>query len=240
MPDTVRGPRVFATPPVAGRRDGVTVYRMPKLTDYARKGFKKRRRLWDGGELPEWWDLLVWGALALVGVMLAVGAITDHGSSRDAAGTRQPVHQVQTVNPYATPSASAGAAPSGPADPAPSGTPGDSGADFAATAPVQVPRTGGGTAVVPTGARAVASAAANAEATGVWSGVPLTGTARPDAPRRFPHGRVVGALTVEDPAVTGNGAYVFSATVTHGTAARSYLVKITVQRTPDGYAVLPH
>lgn len=201
---------------------------MPKLTDYVRQGFRKRRRVWNGGELPEWWDLLVWGALALVGVMLVVGAIFDGGSSEDTA-RRRPAYLVQTVNPYVTPSA---------ADPVPSSTPGHSAADFAAAAPVQVAQTGGGTAIVPAGARDVASAAANAEATGSWSGIPLTGTTRPRAAHRTPHGRVIGTITVEDPTVTGNGSYVFSATITHGTAARSYLVKITVQRTPEGYAVL--
>jgi hypothetical protein len=201
---------------------------MPKLTDYVREGFRKRRRPWEGTELPEWWNILVWVALAAVCGMLALSAIFDDGPGSGATQRRRP-YVVQTVDPYPKVTA-----------PSPSGTPGRSRADFSTDAPVRVAKTGGGTAVVPAGARNVALAGANAEATGVWSGIPLTGAMTPGTAPRTPHGRVIGDITVQDPALTGTGSYVFSATITHDAVSRSYRVRITVGRTPRGYAVLAH
>lgn len=202
---------------------------MPKLTDYVREGFRRRRRPWESAELPGWWQVLAWVALAAVCGILALSAISDRGSRSSAAQRRSP-YAVQTINPY----------PSVSTAPSPSSTPGRSHADFTAGAPVQVAKTGGGMAVVPAGARNVALAAAKAEATGVWSDVPLIGGTTPSAAPQTPGGQVIGDITVEDPATTGTGSYVFSAAITHDAVSRSYLARITVERSTQGYALLAH
>lgn len=211
---------------------------MPKLTDYVREGFKRRARPWDRAELPEWWDLAMWAGLAGVILMLVVGALLDRGGTdRPPGGTAggMPPYAVQSLNPYA--SAGSGTRP-GPRPPAGTGTASPmTSTDFAATAPARVQVTGGGTTVVPAGARNVALAAARATATGDWSGIPYIGTGRPPKAKKTPAGSVVGALTVADPATTGNAQYLFSATVRHGAAARPYLVRIAVERGVSGYAV---
>jgi hypothetical protein len=216
---------------------------MPKMTDYVREGFDKRRRPWESSELPEWWNLMVWVALAVIGAILLVSMLFTRGSSRH---TEQSPHRyaVQTLNPYATPTAATSSAPAGPSGPAtgPASGPASppaafTAADFAATAPAQVPLTGGGSAVVPTGARNVGLAAAKAAATGDWTGIPLAGTAKPPKSARTPQGLVIGQVTVTDPSVTGTNTYMFSATVSHDGGAKPYLVQITVERTSRGYAI---
>ena len=206
---------------------------MPKLTDYVREGFKRRRRPWRNGEVPEWWDIAVWTALAAVIVVIVLSAAFGGGDSAGDTAQDSPVRPIESLNPYATPSsqASAGSTPS----PSASAT-GSDPMDFSATGPVQVPQTGGGVATVPAGAHAVAVAAARAEANGDWSVIPLLGGA-PPAARRTPQGKVIGDVTVANPSVTGNTSYLFSATITHGDAAKSYLVQISVERSSSGYAV---
>ncbi|MCO6009159.1 hypothetical protein NE236_29735 [Actinoallomurus purpureus] len=212
---------------------------MPKMTDYVREGFNRRRRPWHSAELPEWWNVAVWVALAGIGVMLLVSALLEPGESAgDTTGTaRPPAYSVQKINPYATPSASEGSA-AGTPTPDASSPPGDGpGGDFSATAAVQVPKAGGGTAVVPAGARNVALAAAKAAATGDWTGIPFIGRARPPKAPRTPQGSVIGQPTVTDPSITGNTQYLFSATITHGGAAKGYQYRVAVERDQSGYAV---
>ncbi|URM98913.1 hypothetical protein LUW76_33820 [Actinomadura madurae] len=83
----------------------------------------------------------------------------------------------------------------------------------------------------------MALAAAKATAIGDWTGVPMVGTARPSKAPRTPLGTVQDGITVADPAATGTGSYVFSAMIRHDAGARAYLVRITVERTPRGYAI---
>lgn len=213
---------------------------MPKMTDYVRKGFKKRRRLWEGGEVPEWWDIAVWVSLAGVIAIIVISVLTESGGGGTAAGSPPPYH-VQSLNPYAQPTPTASSVTSsGTPSAQPSGSAPDSpSSDFSATAAVQVAMTGGGgTAIVPAGARNVALAAAKAEATGDWKGIPFVGVSRPPAAARTPQGTVTGEITVENPSVTGNGSYLFSTTITHGPGTKSFLVQIAVQRMPTGYAIV--
>jgi hypothetical protein len=215
-----------------------TVNDMPKMTDYVREGFNRRRRPWHRAELPEWWNLAVWVALAGIGVMLLVSALLDPSGSTGAPdATQPPAYSVQKINPYATPSASGGSTAGTPTPDASSPAQGGPTGDFASTAAVQVPKTGGGTAVVPAGARNVALAAAKAAATGDWTGIPFTGHAKPPKARRTPQGSVVGQLTVTDPAITGNNLYLFSTTITHGGAAKPYQYRVAVEGDQSGYAI---
>ncbi|MBO2465320.1 hypothetical protein [Actinomadura violacea] len=219
---------------------------MPKLTDYARKGFNRRRRPWESAELPEWWDAAVWVAAGGVVVVLVLSALLGGGGRTSGAsgdsGARP--YPVQTLG--ARPTEGAGASPSpggtGSTAPAPSVPAGEQVKDFTATAAVQVPVTGGGTTVVPAGARNVALAAARATATGNWSGIPFSGTGRPTGSATGAAGRparqaAVSGLTVADPAVTGNSEYRFSATITGAGGAKPSVVPITVERDVSGYAV---
>ncbi|MBC6458083.1 hypothetical protein [Actinomadura sp. HBU206391] len=213
---------------------------MPKITDYVREGFDRRSRPWDRTELPEWWDLVVWVALAGVIAMLLLGAVFGRGGSSEDAGGDERRFAVRSLNPYTvTPAPSADEAASAtPGTGAPSPAPGEAPTeDFTATAAVRVPVTGGGTTVVPAGARNVAFAAATAEATGDWTGILFVGAARPSAAPAYPRGSVAGEITVKDPRVTGTGQYLFSATITRDGNAASRRVEITVERGPDGYAI---
>jgi hypothetical protein len=207
------------------------------MTDYVREGFKRRRRPWDRTELPEWWNLVIWVALAGVIAIVLLDAVfgPDGASGPDTAAP--PPYPVQSLNPYASSSASDGSASAAPtADPG--GPPADvPGTDFAATAAVQVPVTGGGLAAVPAGARNVALAAAKATATGDWTGIPFIGAARPPTTRRTPQGAVIGEPTVADPGVTGNSQYLFSAKITYGGGAKRYLARIAVELGQSGYGV---
>jgi hypothetical protein len=214
---------------------------MPKVTDYVREGFRRRQRPWDRAELPEWWDVAVWvGGIAVVAV-LVVSAVAGGGGSSDtsSAGDGGQRYAVQTLVPESgAVSAEPGAptAPTAPAVPSPTASAPVQSNDFSASAAVQVPVTGGGTTVVPAGARNVALAAATAAATGDWQGIPFTGEAQAPAPSA-PRGTLVGQVTVADPAVTGNSRYEFSATIQQaGTAQRSAL-HIVVERDTSGYAV---
>jgi hypothetical protein len=210
---------------------------MAKMTDYVREGFKRRRRPWDRTELPEWWNLAVWFGLAGIVAMVALAAVFGPDGA-PGPNTAKPVpYSVQSLNPYSSSSASGGPAFAAPTAGSDSPSAGVSGTDFAATDPAQVPMTGGGRAVVPAGALNVALAAAKATATGDWTGIPFVGARRPAATGRTPHGFVIGAVTVADPGVTGNSQYVFSATISHGGAAKPHLVKIAVELGQSGYAV---
>lgn len=216
---------------------------MAKMTDYVREGFDRRRRPWDGTELPEWWNLAVWVALAAVGAAIVFAALTDREGSAPApeADGPSPRFSIQAMNPY-KPSPTPGRTASGTPSPAASGlppSPGEPGRDFTAIAPVQVRMAQGGTVPVPAGARDLALAAAKALATGDWTGIPLAGTATPGAAPKTPTGSVAGELTVTDPKVTGNTRYVFSTSIRHDPAARPYEVKISVERAGSGYAVRP-
>ncbi|MEV5709693.1 hypothetical protein [Actinoallomurus sp. NPDC052274] len=221
---------------------------MPKMTDYVREGFNRRRRPWHRTELPEWWNLAVWVALAGIGLLLLLSALLEPDTpSGTTTSSRPPAYSVQKINPYATPSASDGSeagtptpdasdagtptpGPGGPTGPEPTG-------DFAATDAVEIPKVGGGTAAVPAGARNVALAAAKAAATGDWTGIPFIGRARPPKARRTPQGSVIGQVTVTDPSVTGNTLYLFSAMITHGGASKAYQYRVAVERDQSGYAV---
>lgn len=223
---------------------------MPKITDYVREGFKKRRRPWEHTELPEWWDVVIWVSLGGVIVAVVLGAALGGGGSKGIPAADSPRYAVQSLNPYATPTPGTsitsvptpGVSPVSSASPTPD--PGDSSGgtsatDFSATAAVQVAQTGGGTAIVPAGARNVAVAAARAEATGDWTGIPLAVSGKRPTGPKTPQGTVTGTITVENPAVTGSGSYVFSATVTHDGTAKPYLVQIAVERAASGYVVRP-
>ncbi|GAA3973887.1 hypothetical protein GCM10023085_65480 [Actinomadura viridis] len=217
---------------------------MPKITDYVRAGFRRRRRPWHHTELPEWWDVAVWvggvGVIALL-VLSALFERDDPSAGPAAGGGGAPRYVVQTLDPRgpsATPGPGGGGASTAPTGSPPTGSApaGVSAKDFTASAAVRVPVTGGGTTVVPAGARNVAAAAARATATGDWAGIPFIGAARPPAAPARP-GSVVGTLTVADPTVTGNDQYRFSATIARDGTARPEAVQITVGRGPSGYAI---
>lgn len=207
---------------------------MAKLTDYVREGFKRKRRPWDGGELPEWWSLATWAALAVVGGVLVLGVVT--GDDRPANGQTPGSFTVQTIDPATIGANPTGGDPEGGTSaPAPSGS-----ADFGADGPVEVALTGAdGTTAVPAGARNVAMAAAQATAVGDWSGIPLAPMATAPKAPATPQGSVIGVVTVTDPAVTGTNTYLFTATVRHSPQRQPYLVQIYVERTAAGYAVRP-
>ena len=113
---------------------------MPKMTDYVREGYQKRRRPWESAELPEWWNLMVWVGLAMVGGILVIGMLLADGSSPGVEQVPRK-YAVQTLNPYA-PTATPSAPETGPAT-GPAAAPASPGpvptaftaADFAATAP---------------------------------------------------------------------------------------------------------
>ncbi|GAA4096760.1 hypothetical protein [Actinomadura miaoliensis] len=215
---------------------------MPKLTDYVRAGYRRRQRPWDRTELPEWWDVAVWVAVGGIVMMLAVGAVVGRGESSGGAttGSKPPPYAVETLNPRGSGTTPGAASAPSTTSTAPSQTPpaGVSAKDFTASAAMSVPVTGGGTTVVPAGARNVAMAAAKATATGDWTGIPFVGAARPTPARTpAPPGSVVGEITVTDPSVTGNSQYRFSATIRHGGTAKTHVVEILVERDESGYAI---
>ncbi|WP_141578176.1 hypothetical protein [Actinomadura sp. WMMA1423] len=214
---------------------------MPKLTDYARQGFR-RRRLAKETELPEWWNIAVWAGVGGIVLMLVVGAVLDRGDSSGAAtaANQAPRYPVQTLDPRAlsaspTPDDTTPTAPAGPSQALPTGV---SAKDFTATAAARVLMTGGGATVVPAGALNVASAAAKATVSGDWKGIPFIGTARPSPAKvRMPPGSAVKGITVADPTRTGNSQYLFSATITHPGGARPDVVDLLVEPDGDGYAM---
>ncbi|MGI5416819.1 hypothetical protein [Actinomadura luteofluorescens] len=213
---------------------------MPKLTDYAREGFR-RRRLVKETELPEWWNIAVWAGVGGIILMLLVSAVLDRGGSSGAApaASQAPRYQVQTLDPRGLT-----ASPSpGEETPTPSGGPsqvlptGAAASNFTATAATRVPMTDGGATVVPAGALNVATASARAIVTGNWKGIPVIGTARPTPAKPMPRGSVVRGITVMDPTKTGNSQYRFSATITHPGGARPDVVELLVEPDGNGYAV---
>ncbi|MEV3922891.1 hypothetical protein [Actinomadura coerulea] len=215
---------------------------MPKLTDYARQGFR-RQRLLRASELPEWWNIAVWAGVGGVVLMLVISAVFARGDSSGvapAAGGDAPRYQVQTLDPRGL---SASPGPDGET-PTASGSPaqvlptGASGNDFRASAALQVPMTGGGETVVPAGALNVAAAAATALVTGNWQGVPFVGTDRPPPARKpMPQGSAVTGISVADPAATGNSQYRFSATISHPGRARPDVLDFLVEPDGPGYAL---
>ncbi|SNR51004.1 hypothetical protein [Actinomadura mexicana] len=213
---------------------------MPKLTDYARQGFR-RRRLFQETELPEWWNIAVWAGVGGIILMLLVSAVFDHGDSSGTAtsASQAPRYQVQTLDPRGLT-----ASPSpGEGTPTPSGSPsqvlptGAAAANFTATAATRVPMTDGGATVVPAGALNVAAASARAIVTGNWKAIPIIGTARPSPAKAMPRGSAVQGITVADPTKTGNSQYRFSATITHASGARPDVVDLLVEPDGRGYAV---
>ncbi|MEO3826349.1 hypothetical protein [Actinomadura sp. B10D3] len=217
---------------------------MAKITDYARQGFRRRPRPWNSAELPEWWDAAAWLGVVAVVVMLVSGAVFADDRSPGgaaAAGDDAPRYAPETLGSPglgAPPAPGDGsAAPVPPASP-PAGVPtGTSAEGFASTAATRVPITGGGTAVVPAGALNVALAAARARATGNWAGIPFAGAERPAPTAPSPHGVVVGEVTVEDPAATGNTQYRFSARIARGGGARPETARFVVELGMNGYAI---
>ncbi|TDC44462.1 hypothetical protein E1281_33925 [Actinomadura sp. KC345] len=215
---------------------------MPKLTDYVRQGYRRRQRPWDRTELPEWWDVAIWVAAAAIIVMLVVSVVLsdDDAPAPRNAGGAPTSYPAETLNPRALASSgSESAPPSGAASSSPKPPVELSPEGFKATNAVQVPITGGdGTAIVPAGARNVATAAARAMAIGDWSGIPFVGTARPSAPAgRTPQGSVIGEVTVMDPSTTGNSQYRFTAQITQGGNAKPREVRFAVEQDGAGYAI---
>ena len=217
---------------------------MAKLTDYVRKGYRRRQRPWEATELPEWWGLATWIGAACVVVMLVVSALLARGETAtgaEAGDAEAPRYPVETLNPgmlTASPgSGSPGASSSAGARPSQSPPVELTAESFKATNAVRVAKSGGGSAIVPAGARNVALAAARATAIGDWSGIPFIG-ARPTPTRGpTPQGSVVGELTVADPTVTGNSQYRFTAKITHGGGEKPYDLTIPVEWNGDGYAI---
>ncbi|GAA4375305.1 hypothetical protein GCM10023088_32500 [Actinomadura verrucosospora] len=213
---------------------------MPKMTDYARQGFR-RRRLFQDTELPEWWNIAVWAGVGGIVLMLAVSAVLDRGDSSGAptAGRQAPSYQVQTLDPRTlTESPSPGETPSTSASPSQVLPTGASANDFTATAAAKVPVTGGGTTVVPAGALNLATAAASATVSGNWKGIPFIGAARPSpAKKGMAPGSAVQGITVADPTRTGNSQYLFSATITRPGGARPEVVQLLVEPDERGYAL---
>lgn len=213
---------------------------MPKLTDYVRQGYRRRRRPWDESELPEWWSLAAWIGVGCIVVLLGISAVLardDTAQARNAGGgaARYPV---ETLNPSSLASpGSEGASPSGSPGPSQSPPVELTPESFRATNAVRVPMSGGGSAVVPAGARNVALAAARAAATGDWKGVPFIGTRPTRTSTPTPQGSVVGELTVADPTVTGNSQYRFTAKITRGGGEEPYDLTIPVERDGTGYAI---
>ncbi|NDU77715.1 hypothetical protein GWI34_34660 [Actinomadura sp. DSM 109109] len=215
---------------------------MPKMTDYARKGFR-RRRLIQETELPEWWNIAVWAGVGGIILMLVVSAVLDRGDSSGPAPASGPAprYQVQTLDPRSlTASPSPGeTSPSG----GPSGGPqqvlptGAAAFNFTATAATRVPMTDGGVTVVPAGALNVAVTSARAIVSGNWKGIPVIGDARPSPAKPMPAGSAVQKITVADPTKTGNSQYRFSATITHAGGKRPDVVDLLVEPDGDGYAV---
>jgi hypothetical protein len=211
---------------------------MPKMTDYVREGFRRRQRPWDRTELPEWWDVAVWtAAVGVIAVLVFSAAAGRGGSSGTAAqNDRGASYAVQTLGPQTPAASTALGVPAAPAEPTPTDSAPVGFHDFSASAAVRVPVTGGGTTVVPAGARNVALAAARAATTGDWRGIPLVGKARPPA-AQAPTRSLLGQFTVADPAVTGNSRYEFSATFQEAGTAQRSVVQIVVERATSGYAI---
>lgn len=201
------------------------------MTDYVRQGFARRRRPWDPADLPGWWDLAVWTAVLLIIGALAASVVLDLVGREPERPARSPRrYAVQTLNPYAE-NAGPSSLPSSPGAQNPA-TPDD----FSASAAVRVPLTTGGR-----------RSFRRAPATWPWPRPRprRSATGRgPDGRYRapvqgapHPLGTVQDGITVADPAATGTGSYVFSAMIRHDAGARAYLVRITVERTPRGYAI---
>ncbi|MEV0662583.1 hypothetical protein ACIBI3_22970 [Actinomadura luteofluorescens] len=214
---------------------------MPKMTDYARKGFR-RRRLFQDTDLPEWWNIAVWAGVCGIVLMLAVSAVLDHGESSGTptTGREVPRYQVQTLDPRSltaspSPGAETPTASGAPSQVLPTGV---SANDFTATAAAKAPVTGGGTTVVPAGALNLATAAARATVSGNWKGIPFIGTARPSSAKKgMPRGSAVQGITVADPSRTGNSQYLFSATIKGPGGARPEVVELLVEPDGRGYAL---
>lgn len=202
------------------------------MTDYVREGFRRRPRPWQRAELPEWWNIAIWAGVAGIVAILAAGALTGGESKTAAAGKPRP-YAPQTLDPRG-----ASAPPSTAGTPAPTASPAaPASRDFTDATPVQVRVTGGGTTVVPAGARNLALAAARAKANGALTGIPLAGAAPPTvAPAGPAPGTAVADLTVADPAKTGNTRYRFAAKVKRA-GGRAHAVRILVEPSQDGYVV---
>lgn len=147
------------------------------LSDTAKKGFRNsQRRVF----VPEWMQLAQWAALAIIPVIVLIGFMKPDVATSPLRSAGD------TVN---------------------TGTNTDSSIDgdlpvLDDGAKIRLPKVGGGTVAVPSGAAEVAKAAGLATWTGEWSGVPVSGPTPEDA--QFPNA-ALGDLTVfiaEDDLVT--------------------------------------
>ncbi|OLT35465.1 hypothetical protein BJF79_32420 [Actinomadura sp. CNU-125] len=205
---------------------------MPKMTDYVRAGFDRRRRPWDRAELPEWWDLVVWAGLAALIAMLLLGAVFGRDDASGAATGDDAGFAVRTLNPHTfTPAPT----PSGDG-PASSGEP-PGGDDFTATAPCGTPMTGGGTAVVPAGARNAALAAAEAAGHRRLDGRPVRRDRAAVPGARDPGGFRGRGADRPGPRRDGDGPVPVQRDDPAGRRGADRPVRITVERGPEGYAV---
>jgi hypothetical protein len=139
------------------------------LSDTAKKGFRNsQRRVF----VPEWMQLAQWAALAIIPIIVLIGFMKPDvaaGPSRSAGDT------VNTgTNNGSTP-------------------PVNDTLIIADGKMIRLPKVGGGTVAVPSGAAEVAKAAGLATWTGDWGGVPVSGPTPDDA--QFPNA-ALGDLTV--------------------------------------------
>jgi hypothetical protein len=219
---------------------------MGQLTDYVREGFRRRRKPWQGGEVPDWWGLAQWGALGGVGIILLVSGIAaanGSGSSGDDTGDGPGAFPVLSGPPVTSTSGPApSSAPTSAPSAGPTATPATGpDADFTSLDPVDVPLTGSGALIsAPEGAVNLARAGALASARGQWDGIPIVG--RRQTPRtRHPQATLTGRLSLFNPAVTGTSRYLFTVGTDDDGPGPSPArqVKITVARVGQGFAVQP-
>ncbi|WP_147425338.1 hypothetical protein [Bailinhaonella thermotolerans] len=206
---------------------------MGNLTDAARKGFNKRKKPWHDFAMPNSWPLWTVAAVVLFGGwMVYQVAFAGHpqAPAQEIAVPPPPPVTAPATAPPATVPPSAAPTPDGSGQ----GAAGER--DFTASSPVQVPVTGTDRrAPVPQGALNVAKAAALATANGRWEGIPTAGTPAPPADPA-PQAALAGDVSVMDPAITGDGTYVFTLTLDPDAAGgrMPYQTKVTVQRGRQG------
>lgn len=91
---------------------------------------------------------------------------------------------------------------------------------------------------MPAGALSAAQAGLAAQASGDWTGVPLTATSKTPKPTHGMPLRLTGPVTVLDPAISGTGTYLFSApAATSGNSGTSVQLQVSVEATASGFAV---
>lgn len=138
------------------------------LSDTAKKGFRNsQRRVF----VPEWMQLAQWAALAIIPVIVLIGFLKPDVTTTPSRPAGDTVNSGTTTD-----------APAGGETPVV-----DDGVK------IRLPKVGGGTVAVPSGAAEVAKSAGLATWTGEWSGVPVSGATPDDA--QFPNA-ALGDLTV--------------------------------------------